>query len=268
MAWLVAPLLLAEVALVTVVGSLTWRTPAESSFMKESPGYTHGGFVDVEHISRNLIVVAVSQEDDALPYRTGAFDVSDFVDRAEAYLAGEEDASGSTIPQQLAKNLYLDSSQTARRKGAEAIISMHMSFLLSDARIVELYLNYAQFGPDLFGICAASWYWFGQPPSYLELDQAAMLVGLLPAPSHVRRGPDGGMDFSAALAAGKDASYNTFNRATALAPEWFTRNGGYQLSEDLGIAGFAADQPPSDTDCSEMPASVRDRLLREGYPVS
>lgn len=256
-----------ELVVFVMVLSLRWTTPSSSAYMDGVPGYTYGGFVDVDHVSRNLIVVAVSQEDDQLPYRTGPFDVSDFIDRAQIYLAGGEDPSGSTIPQQLAKNLYLDGSQTWWRKAAEAYLSLHLSGLLSNERIIELYLNYAQFGPELFGICAASWYWFSQPPSYLELDQAAMLVGLLPSPSHVRRGVDGGMDFTEALAAGQDTSYATLNRAVALAPEWFARNGGYQLSEDLGVPGLAHEQPPSDTDCSEMPASVRDRLRGEGYTV-
>ncbi|MGY1723816.1 transglycosylase domain-containing protein [Blastococcus sp. SYSU DS0533] len=259
--------LLVELVLCAGIGSLTWRTPESSAFMEQSPGYTHGGFVDIEHVSRNLIVIALSQEDDELPYRSGPFDVSDFVDRAITYLEGGEDTSGSTIPQQLAKNLYLDGSHSAWRKAVEAVVATHMSALLSDARIMELYLNYAQFGPALFGICAASWYWFGQPPSYLELDQAAMLVGLLPSPSHVRRGAHGGMDFTEALAAGRHTSYDTFNRATALAPEWFSRNGGYQLSADLGVPGFAHEQPAGERDCSTMPQSVHDRLVREGYAV-
>ncbi|WP_165617602.1 biosynthetic peptidoglycan transglycosylase [Klenkia soli] len=256
-----------EAPTVVAVEGLQSSNPASSSYMDESPGYTYGGFVDIEHISRNLIVVAVSQEDAQLPYRNGPFDVSDFIDRAQVYLEGGEDPSGSTIPQQLAKNLFLDGEQTSWRKGVEAFLAAHLSFLLTDARILELYLNYAQFGPQLFGICAASWYWFSQPPSYLELDQAAMLVGLLPSPSHVRRGMEGGMDFTEALAAGEDTSYSTYNRAVALAPEWFARNGGYQLSEDLGVVGLAHEQPPSDNDCSEMPLVVRDRLVDEGYAV-
>ena len=246
-----------------VIVSLNWLTPPTTAFMLQNDAeWVVQETVGVEHVSRNFLAAVLIHEDVDLPYRFLAFDVDEFWDRTATYLRGEPDESGSTIPQQLAKNLFLTPEQDGVRKGLEAGLAMELSVLVSDARILELYVNVAQFGPNLYGVCAASWYYFGTPPDTIELSQAAQLVGLLPSPLHVRRGPSGGLDFDVPDGSGELSAKHVW-RAEEQVPYWFERTGGWQPVWDLGIEGFAQDQPDTDDDCSEMPAEVADLIAAQ-----
>ena len=88
----------------------------------------------------------------------------------------------STITQQLAKNFYLSSSRNPLRKVKEAVTALRLELALSKDRILELYLNTAQWGPGLWGVDAASHAYFGAPPSRLDEAQAAALAATLPHP--------------------------------------------------------------------------------------
>src|SRR5438132_6835595 len=88
----------------------------------------------------------------------------------------------STITQQLAKNLYLSSSRNPFRKVREAVTALRLEVALSKDRILELYLNVAEWGPGIWGVDAASRAYFGVPPSGLTEEQAAELVATLPHP--------------------------------------------------------------------------------------
>ena len=88
----------------------------------------------------------------------------------------------STITQQLAKNLYLSSSRNPIRKLKEAATAVGLELVLSKDRILELYLNVAEWGPGIWGIDAASRAYFGIPASRLSAEQAAELVATLPHP--------------------------------------------------------------------------------------
>jgi monofunctional glycosyltransferase len=246
-----------------VIFSLNWITPPTTAFMLENDAENVvQETMGVEHVSRNFLAAVMIHEDDRLPYRFLAFDVPEFWERTKTYLRGEEDESGSTIPQQLAKNLFLSSEQDGVRKGVEAGLAMELSVFVSDARILELYVNFAQFGPNLYGVCAASWYYFGTPPDTIELWQAAQMVGLLPSPLHVQRGPDGGLDFDVPDGSGFLSAKHVW-RAEEQVPYWFERTGGWQPVWDLGIEGFAQDQPDTDDDCSEMPDEVAELISEQ-----
>jgi monofunctional glycosyltransferase len=88
----------------------------------------------------------------------------------------------STITQQLAKNLYLSPSRSPFRKLKEAAIALRLDAVLSKDRILELYLNVAEWGPGIWGVDAASHAYFGVPPSRLTEEQAAELAATLPHP--------------------------------------------------------------------------------------
>src|SRR2546427_5908278 len=88
----------------------------------------------------------------------------------------------STITQQLAKNLYLSSSRSPIRKLKEAATALGLELVLSKDRILELYLNVAEWGPGIWGIDAASRAYFGVPASRLSAEQAAELAATLPHP--------------------------------------------------------------------------------------
>jgi monofunctional biosynthetic peptidoglycan transglycosylase len=126
---------------------------------------------------------------EAIGYRRGSFSWNNPKDRAElkralgrAWESRDKLRGASTITQQLAKNLYLSPSRNPLRKLKEAIIAYRLEWALDKNRILELYLNVAEFGPNLWGVGAASRRYFGLPPSRLSIAQAALLVATLPRP--------------------------------------------------------------------------------------
>jgi monofunctional glycosyltransferase len=160
--------------------------------------------VPLDSISDWLAKAAVAGEDDAfyqhhgidwrslriaLGYRRGAFSWSNPRDRGELQraLGSASDRrnklrGASTITQQLAKNLYLSPSRNPLRKLKEAVVAYRLEWTLGKPRILELYLNVAEFGPHLWGVEAASQTYFQRPASRLSMDQAALLVATLPHP--------------------------------------------------------------------------------------
>ncbi|HEV7477194.1 MAG TPA: monofunctional biosynthetic peptidoglycan transglycosylase [Burkholderiales bacterium] len=100
---------------------------------------------------------------------------------------GKVVAGASTISQQVAKNLFLSGERSWLRKGQEAIITWMMERTLSKRRILELYLNVAEWGEGVFGAEAAARYHFGVPASALGTEQAAYLAAVLPSPRRYER---------------------------------------------------------------------------------
>jgi monofunctional biosynthetic peptidoglycan transglycosylase len=91
-------------------------------------------------------------------------------------------AGGSTISQQLAKNLFLTPSKTPWRKAEEAVITLMLETIWSKQRIFEVYLNVIEWGNGVFGAEAAAHYYYGIPASQLSPEQAAKLAGMVPNP--------------------------------------------------------------------------------------
>src|SRR3954471_24599965 len=228
-----------------------WIDPPTTAFMAANPNGAIQQSVPIKHVSRNFLAAVIAHEDAPLPYRAGAFEWDELMARAQAHLAGEEDPSGSTIPQQVAKNLFLNQELSAWRKAVEAGLSAELALLLDDRRMLEIYVNYAQFGPTVYGVCAASWYYFDTPPHDLTVDRAVQLVGLLPSPGRVQRAPGGGLDFNAEDGLGWLSRSHVINAQNRV-PRHID-NRGFQPVEDRGVEGLAADQPASDADCSTRP---------------
>src|SRR5258705_439044 len=105
----------------------------------------------------------------------------DFVEMREAWAAGGH-RGASTITQQLAKNLYLSPSRSIFRKLKEAVTAVRLDLVLSKDRIMELYLNTAEWGAGVWGAAAASATYFGVSPAHLTEAQAAALAATLPQP--------------------------------------------------------------------------------------
>jgi monofunctional glycosyltransferase len=117
------------------------------------------------------------------------------------YRANREKIRGrSTITQQLAKNLYLSPERTGTRKVREYLIARRLERVLDKDRILELYLNTAEWGPGIFGAEAAARHYYGRPAAELTPDQAAALAATLPHPltSNPRQRP-GRMEWRKAL---------------------------------------------------------------------
>jgi monofunctional glycosyltransferase len=105
----------------------------------------------------------------------------DFVELRDAWAAGHH-RGASTITQQLAKNLYLSPSRSVFRKLKEAVTAVRLELVLSKERIMELYLNTVEWGPEIWGVTAASEAYFGVAPSKLSPAEAAALAATLPQP--------------------------------------------------------------------------------------
>lgn len=110
-------LVLVLVILQLVAFSFKVVTPPRTSYMLQDGEPIAYQYVSLNHISRYMIASMIAHEDQQLGPRVGAFDIESFKARAEAYMAGEPDPGGSTIPQQLAKNIYLWPQESAIRKG-------------------------------------------------------------------------------------------------------------------------------------------------------
>jgi monofunctional biosynthetic peptidoglycan transglycosylase len=95
---------------------------------------------------------------------------------------GKVVAGGSTISQQLAKNLFLSGEKSLWRKGQEAVITWMLEMLLDKERILEIYLNVAEWGNGVFGAEAAARHYYNVSAAGLSTDQAAMLAAMLPRP--------------------------------------------------------------------------------------
>lgn len=100
--------------------------------------------------------------------------------------SGGQSMGGSTITQQLAKNLYLSPERTLSRKGVEMLIADRLEQALTKRRIMELYLNIVELGDGIFGVEAAAQRWFGVPASALSPAQAVRLAVVLPSPLRVQ----------------------------------------------------------------------------------
>jgi monofunctional glycosyltransferase len=94
---------------------------------------------------------------------------------------------GSTITQQLAKNLFLSGERNLFRKGQELVLTLMLETLLSKQRILEIYLNHVEWGEGVFGAEAAARHYFRKPASQLRANEAARLAVMLPRPKYFEK---------------------------------------------------------------------------------
>jgi len=173
------------------VSRLKKENPDKTSFMKyrESQWEDEGKKVSIDkrwvplsRVSPYMIKAVLIAEDDKFWSHEG-FDVEGIEKALEKDIKQKKfKAGGSTISQQLAKNLFLTPSKNPIRKMREAILTWRLERNLTKRRILELYLNAAEWGPGIFGIEAASRHYFGIPASALGPEQAARLATVLPNP--------------------------------------------------------------------------------------
>ncbi len=142
----------------------------------------HWTWVPLSRISPSLRQAVVEGEDASFFTHEG-FDWEGIKDAAlYNFEAGKLKRGGSTITQQLAKNLYLSSERSLLRKAREALITRSLEQHLTKERILELYLNVAEWGHDVYGAEAAARHHFKKSSRDLTADEAAWLAAVLPAP--------------------------------------------------------------------------------------
>jgi len=144
-------------------------------------------WVPYERISGNLKRAMVAAEDAKFVEHEG-FDWEGIQLAIEKnQKKGRVVAGGSTITQQLAKNLFLTPARSYVRKAEEAVITVMLEALLPKRRILEIYLNVVEWGNGVFGAEAAARHYFGVPAAQLSAEQAARLAAMAPNPRFYER---------------------------------------------------------------------------------
>ncbi|HEX9742087.1 MAG TPA: monofunctional biosynthetic peptidoglycan transglycosylase [Nitrospiraceae bacterium] len=139
-------------------------------------------WVPLTEIAPELQFAVIVSEDASFYFHDG-FDWEGIKDAALRNVeAGKLARGGSTITQQLAKNLYLSSHKTLLRKAHEVLITYALEHYLTKKRILELYLNVVEWGKGVFGAEAAARHHFGKHASDLSPEEAALLAAMLPSP--------------------------------------------------------------------------------------
>ncbi len=197
----------ASVLLTTVVWVLLyrWVAPPATWLMLERRAHRPEGsyqglvdernirysFVSMEEVSPQVPLALVAAEDQRFLQHHG-FDVDAIAKAAKRNRGnGTRLVGGSTISQQVAKNVFLWNGRSYLRKGAEAYFTVLIELLWNKRRILEMYLNVAEMGDCTFGVEAAAQRYFHKPAASLSKAEAALLAGILPNPLRFRASSPG-----------------------------------------------------------------------------
>ena len=165
-----------------------WINPPTTAFMLQ---YDSGsGPMLHEWVSWNDMgdaspIAVVASEDQKFASHFG-FDVKSIRESVEDFNDGASLRGASTITQQVAKNLYLWPGKSFLRKGIEAYFTVLIEATWSKKRILEIYLNVAEFGPGIYGVGTASENYFYKSPAELRDTEAALLAAVLPNPKRLQ----------------------------------------------------------------------------------
>ena len=199
-------------------GASEWRVPdrppniqilAVDSRLIGNRGDTGGESVRIEQLPAYVPNAVIAIEDRRFRSHFGVDPVGLGRAVARNVFAGDVVQGGSTLTQQLAKNMFLTPERSLKRKVQEVVLALWLEAKFSKDQILEMYLNRVYFGSGAYGIDAAARRYFDREAKELTLPQAAMLAGVLPAPSHYspNRNPDAakrraGLVLQAMVAAG------------------------------------------------------------------
>lgn len=185
---------LALLLLVLSVIALRWVNPFWTSFtLRSETPVTYElreYWVEPEEIPHHLIWSVIASEDQRF-YEHWGLDFASIREVLDENQDGDGVRGASTITQQVAKNLFLWPARSWFRKTLEAGIALMIELFWTKERILEVYLNIAEFGPGIFGVGQAAESFFGITVSALEPEMSARLAVVLPAPSRMRVEPPG-----------------------------------------------------------------------------
>lgn len=188
--WLIRLILLWFFITLSLVLAMRWFNPPTTAFMLQrlySQEYDRieikYEWRDISNITPSLAMSVIASEDQKFADHWG-FDVAAIEQVLEDRQNGEKMRGASTISQQLAKNLYLWPGRSWVRKGLEVYFTGAIEIMIPKRRILELYLNVAEFGDGIYGAEAAAQTIFGVPAQSLSPHQSALLAARLPAPKN------------------------------------------------------------------------------------
>ena len=193
--WLVYSLIFFVLSSLVLVGIFSCLPTPTSAFMLEQhidDLFAGNGYIPIDQrwvsqseISKNVFAAVIASEDQ-LFYRHFGFDVDAINKAFQHNQQGGKLRGASTISQQVAKNLFLSPSKSFLRKGLEVWFTVLIEMFWGKARILEMYLNIAEFGDHLYGVEAASRRYFGIPAKQLTAEQSALLAATLPNPEQFK----------------------------------------------------------------------------------
>lgn len=169
---------------------MRWINPVTSSIIlqRQIVNFIKGDFelvkyhwVDYDYVSKYVPIAIVAAEDQNFPNHWG-FDFKQIEKAMKQNKRGKRIRGASTITQQVAKNLFLWEGKSFVRKGIEAYFTILIELLWDKKRILEVHMNIAEFGENIFGVGIASIAYFKKPPDKLTINQAALLAAVLPNP--------------------------------------------------------------------------------------
>lgn len=141
-------------------------------------------WVSLEAISPQAAIAVIASEDQDFPFNAG-FDFKSIRQAVRAHERGKRLRGASTITQQVAKNLFLWSGRSFVRKGLEAVFTVSIDAFWPKERVLEIYLNVAQFGRGVYGVDAAARRFFGTSAAGLTSADSALLAAVLPDPDRL-----------------------------------------------------------------------------------
>ena len=192
--WATAAILGAALLSILAVAALRWLPVPVTAFMvsERLAARATGSVFAQQHdwvpwsrISRHAAAAVIASEDQKFLDHDG-FDFKEIEKAVTDAQRGKRLRGASTISQQVAKNLFLWPGQTFARKGLEAWFTVWIELFWPKRRILEVYLNSAQFGRGVWGVQAASRRFFGKDASMLTRGEAALLAAVLPSPTRYR----------------------------------------------------------------------------------
>ncbi len=146
-------------------------------------GPSFGEWLDYDEIPQNMKNAMIAVEDKRFYSHYGIDPVRTTGAIVEGFTGKDRIGGTSTISQQLARNVFLNSNRTFDRKAREAVLAMALEWKFSKEEILELYLNKVYFGGGAYGVDSASRKFFSHPATQLSVDEAAIIAGLVKAPS-------------------------------------------------------------------------------------
>jgi monofunctional glycosyltransferase len=164
--------------------ALRWVDPPTSAFMLRA-GQADYRWVDYDRISPHVAIAVVAAEDQQFPFHEG-FDLKSIREAVKENAKRRRPRGASTISQQVAKNLFLWNGASYARKGLEAWFTVLIEVSWPKQRILEVYLNVAEFGRGVYGVEAASHRYWRKSAAKLNRYEAATLAAVLPSPRRMR----------------------------------------------------------------------------------
>jgi monofunctional biosynthetic peptidoglycan transglycosylase len=179
--WLLASLMLVAARWIDPPTTAVHIERRLQAWIHRTPYHERCQFVPLSQISLNLQHAVIAAED-ARFYQHHGFDWHAMHVAAEDDMEGDRLRGGSTLTQQLVKNLFFGTGRSILRKGAEATLVPVAELVLGKRRILELYLNVVEWGRGIYGAEAACRYYYGASARSIDPEQAARLAAILPDP--------------------------------------------------------------------------------------